>query len=147
MSPAMPAASPRAMPARGDGTYEILIASIQALSAKLNDFGATVMAMDKKLDDFQEMVQTRYMPRTEFDAALRESRDDRTSLRSAMVYRDAYLATQAETTRRLERLESGPQRLIGWFGVGIGCLSLVLGGVTAAITFLGIAASLFLVLR
>ena len=138
--------SSRSTPSR-DGTYDILIAGIQALNSKLTEFGVTVSAMDKKLDDFQDTVQTRYMPRTEVDALFRESQEDRRDLRSTMVFRDAYLTAQSETTRRLERLESGPQRMIGWAGVGIGCLSLVLGGVTALVALLGIAATVFLALR
>lgn len=129
-------------PVNRDGTYEIIIASIQALNTKVTELGATLAAMVDRFDDFQRSVETRYMPRTEFDVAMRESQEDRKDLRSMMVYRDAYLASQQEATRRLERLENGPQRLIGWLGVGIGCAGLMLSGLGILVT-----AILWLVLR
>lgn len=129
----MSAATSSRAPSR-DGTYDILIAGMQSLNSKLTEFGVTVAAMDHKLDDFQEMVQTRYMPRTEVESLVRESQEDRREIRSSMVLRDTYLGSQAEVTRRLERLENGPQRLIGWIGAGIGCCSLLLTFLSILVT-------------
>lgn len=94
-----------------------------------NSMAANLVRLESKVDAVAGEVQevkvlvASMMPRAEVDGEL-----------ARRVSLEAYVSDQREITSRLIRLESSPQRLVVWLGVGVGCLSLI---ITATIGILG----------
>lgn len=87
--------------------------------------------LDTKLEDLTKAVlklEGALMPRAEIYA------ED-----AKRVSMDVYTSAHQAILDRITKLESGPQRLLGWIGAATGCLS-------ATFVFLGILASIVLAL-
>lgn len=93
-----------------------------SMAANLVRLEGKVDGIAGELQEVKVLVAS-MMPRAEVDGELR----GRVSL-------EAYVSDQREITSRLIRLESSPQRLVVWLGVGVGCLSLI---ITATLGILG----------
>lgn len=98
--------------------------------------------MENKLDTLNDNVLTlkgQIMPRAEIEAA--DAR--RVSL-------ERFEGEMSGVRERLTKVESGPQRLLGWISLfvsaGIGCMSLLLTGIGSMLVLLGLVATVLIAL-
>ena len=98
--------------------------------------------MENKLDTLNDNVLTlkgQIMPRAEIEAA--DAR--RVSL-------ERFEGEMGGVRERLTKVESGPQRLLGWISLfvsaGIGCMSLLLTGIGSMLVLLGLVATVLIAL-
>lgn len=99
-------------------------------------------SLDEKVDKVNENVLKlagSIMPRSEIEAA--DAR--RVSL-------ERFEGEMGGVRERLTKVESGPQRLLGWISLfvsaGIGCMSLLLTGIGSMLVLLGLVATVLIAL-
>jgi len=116
--------------------------TMEAEHADMQTIENRIGGMETKLDTLNDNVLTlkgQMMPRAEIEAA--DAR--RVSL-------ERFESEMSGVRDRLGKVESGPQRLLGWISLfvsaTIGCLSLLIGGAVGVVSLLALAATVLIAL-